>query len=215
MKFTLTKYVTLLFAVIVSVTGITAVGPEKVPLPMAVPLLVIVTADIPVAGFPEPVSISVSPVKLTVEVPGLVSTTCNTCTFVAPGSLLLSAGLDGPTATCTITGVEVAVFVGVLLGVSVAVLAGVSVVVLDGVAVSVLLGVPVLIRVLVAVALGVWVSVVVTVAVMVLDGVNVGVPVLIRVLVGVPVIVLVVVLVGVLVGVPVLIRVLVGVELGV
>jgi hypothetical protein len=91
----------------------------KVPVDKLFPFFIKATWLIPSVGFPVPESPKVNPVILTGVVPGLVSITCRTATFTAPGNWIELEGVAGPvdTKTVTVVGVEVmvAVFVTVFV----------------------------------------------------------------------------------------------------
>src|SRR5258708_2787693 len=135
-----------------------AVVPEIVVLDKLVPFFISVTPLIPLVG-PEPEAVKVSPVIETGVPLGLVNTTCNTATLVAPGSWLELGGGAGPWAACTVTWVAVGVIVVVFVGVFVGVLVGLFIGVLVAVLVTTGLLVGVLVDVLVSEFVGVSVGV--------------------------------------------------------
>ena len=148
----------------------TAVVPEKVVEVIAVPLAYRVTW-VMLTGFPEPETVRVKPVMLTVEELGLVITTCWTVTPAVPGTTVALGGGLVPCVAATVTtvGVPLGVLVAVDVGVEVAVRVGVNV----GVEVPVFVAVKA--RVLVDVAVGVRVAVLARVSVGVLVAVKVDV----------------------------------------
>ena len=93
-----------------------AVVPEKVVVPMNVPLFKSVIPVIPVEGEPEFCRVRL--VTVTGEPLGLFRRTWTTPTFAAPGSWVELDGAEGPVMTDTVTEVGVKVGVEVAVGVA-------------------------------------------------------------------------------------------------